>query len=365
MTEIIGKVQKQAVSSALISLYEVTLSDSDTVYFYNGLDENLQSVEFDGNTYLPLPILSEGFDIESGGMYSRPTITIGNVTSVFSDSLLEGQSFEDLISKRITRRTTLAEYLGIASSIEFPSTVYVIDRIKEKSAIAVTLELSVPFDLQGIKLPFRVVLKDTCPWRYKEATNDSEASGCTWCSNFHTIDNTYSYSATDIYINRNNEYIVYNADISAINWATSPTTVIGNYYYTTNNSVFLVGADGSLSEVNIDMYWQALVAGATDDPSHDSPEWRLVHVLKDYNASADIYKYRDSRHSTYVLYSGEVWQAKLLTQLADNHISAPFGGSKYWTRGDQCGKSIQSCKLRFHAAPSAYGDDPEQTTDAR
>ncbi len=286
-------------------------------------------------------------------MYNRPTITIGNVTALLADSLLLGQGFEDLIGKRIRRRITLEEYLGIASSVEYPQTLFIIDRIKEKTAIAVTLELAAPFDLQGIKLPFRVVLKDTCPWRYKEGADTPESSGCNWCKDFHTTDTTYSYDSTDIFVNRNNEYIVLN--ISATDWATSPTTVVDSYYYTTGNVEKKVNSDGTISTVSINKYWQAKTAAAVDTPSEDSLEWRLVQNMVTYSSSIDIDKYVDSRFSTYVLYNNDVWQARTVSLDADDHISAPFGGSRYWSRGDQCGKTIQSCKKRFHAAPLNHG----------
>ncbi len=355
MSEIIEKTQKQELGSAIVSLFEIAISDVDTIYFYNGLDSDMLSVEFDGNTYTPIPILLDGIDIESAGTYARPLLTIGNITSVLSGSLLDGQSYEDLIGKRMVRRLTLAEYLSIGSSIEYPQSVYTIDRVKEKNAISVTFELAAPFDLQGIKLPFRTVLKDVCPWKYKDGVANPESSGCNWCANFHTTEGTYSYEATDIYVNRTNEYIVYDVDSTATDWALGPDTTINSYYYTTGNAVKRVEDDGSLVDVTINKYWQATVDSASDTPSEDSSEWRLVHPLLTYASDINIYKYTEPKFSTYVLYNSEVWQPKLLTQYMNNHISAPFGGSKYWVRGDQCGKSIASCKARYHAAPSAHG----------
>ncbi len=361
MSEIISKTQKQEISSAVVSLYEIELSDSDTIYFYNGLDNNLQKVEFDGNTYEPIPIISDGFEIESGGAYARPSLTIGNVTSVLSDSLLSGQGFEDLIGKRITRRLTLEEYLGPTGTIEYPQNIFIVDRIKEKSAISVTLELAVPFDLMGINLPFRVVLKDTCPWRYKGGVADPECSGCKWAADYHTSDSNYSYDNTNIYVNRNDEYIVYN--ISATDWALNPTTVINDYYFTTGEPAERVNSNGTRADTTMTKYWQALVAGATEDPSESSVEWLLVHRMVDYNSSTTIIKYIDSRFSDYVLYNGEAWQPRLITMEGDAHITEPFGGSKYWYRGDQCGKTLQSCKARFHAAPLAGGSSSTENSN--
>ena len=173
MTAIVENVQKTGVESGVITLYKLEYADNTFAYFVAGVEEDLSSIQFrdeDGTirTYTPIPIELEGFDISSDGAISRPKMTVANIESTFRDSL-GGLGFEDLIGRRITRRTTQQKYLVGESGdstppVEFPKITYVIDRLASKTVMGVTFELAAPFDLAGIKLPQRVIIGGACPW---------------------------------------------------------------------------------------------------------------------------------------------------------------------------------------------------------
>ena len=115
MTAIVENVQKTGVESGIITLYKLEYADNTFAYFVAGVEEDLSSIQFrdeDGTirTYTPIPIELEGFDISSDGAISRPKMTVANIESTFRDSL-GGLGFEDLIGRRITRRTTQQKYL--------------------------------------------------------------------------------------------------------------------------------------------------------------------------------------------------------------------------------------------------------------
>jgi lambda family phage minor tail protein L len=193
MTAIVENVQKQGVESSIITLYQLEYAAGTFAYFSSGTEEDLSNIEFrdaDGTirSYTPIPIEIEGFDIQSDGALSRPKMTVANIESTFKSSI-GGLSFEDLVGKRITRRTTQEKYLVGNSGdstppVEFPKITYVIDRISSKNVMQVEFELAAPFDLAGIRLPRRVIIGGACPWKYQGAsTTLSEANkegGCHW-----------------------------------------------------------------------------------------------------------------------------------------------------------------------------------------
>ena len=167
MTAIVENVQKQGVESSIITLYDLEYSPGVFAYFTSAIDEDLSSIQFRDvggtiRTYTPIPIELEGFDVQSDGAIARPTMTVANIESTFKDAL-GGLGFEDLIGKRLTRRTTQEKYLvgntgDSTPPVEFPSVSYIIDRLASRSVMNVVFELAAPFDLAGIKLPRRVVI---------------------------------------------------------------------------------------------------------------------------------------------------------------------------------------------------------------
>lgn len=195
MSEIIDTVQLQEVDDSLVDLYELEVR-GETIYLYGGLDGGA-SVQFsDGsqlNEYFEFPIELEGIDMSSDGAASRPTLRIANVISLIglmnNDASEIGNEAaylgivknEDLIGAKITRRRTLGKYLGQAGSpVEFPKQIFILDRISSENNVVVEFELASPFDVEGVKLPARVVIGKYCPWKYQGASDSPPCGGCTW-----------------------------------------------------------------------------------------------------------------------------------------------------------------------------------------
>ena len=151
MSDIIATTQVQGINSELIVLYDLEYATGSFAYFYPGGFKDYSAdpqvkVEFRTSAgvakeYIALPMESEGFDISSDGAHSRPVLSVANIESVFLDALTDVASYEELIGKRITRRTTLKKYLVGESAdsgagnapVEFPQITYIIDRIKSKT----------------------------------------------------------------------------------------------------------------------------------------------------------------------------------------------------------------------------------------
>jgi len=366
MTAIVEDVQSQGIDSALVILYDLELSTTNSAYFFPaGLDDDLTEIQFRDSggterTYVALPMQAEGLDISSDGAYNRPELTVANIESVFSDEL-DGLSFEQLIGKRITRRTTLKKYLygetGDSNPpTEFPKITYVIDRIKSKSAVSVTFELAAPFDLAGIQLPRRTIIGGACPWKYTgassrkydtdnliwtDAAEIEKEGGCDW-----RRDSIINIEGTDytLYMTGNDEYIL---PSSTTFTATSGlSSFSANNYYKDTATVRRIKSDGTFEDVTIDQYWQCLFS-TSSGPSSSSSSWKPVRLYYTYSASTQYFGYQDKRHNQYVVKDNRLWQVKRLTQDANSHGTVTEGA--HWTAGDVCGKKLTSCAKRFQA----------------
>lgn len=89
MAELINTVQLQETDDALITLFDITLPSGTIVYFMNGLDDGSTNVyfpqkEISGSTYplkeyVAIPIQVEGFESSSSGATARPTLSVANI----------------------------------------------------------------------------------------------------------------------------------------------------------------------------------------------------------------------------------------------------------------------------------------------
>tara|TARA_B100000575_G_C23130872_1_gene655972 strand:- start:950 stop:2128 length:1179 start_codon:yes stop_codon:yes gene_type:complete len=367
MTAIVQNVQKQGVESSIVTLYDLEYAPGTFAYFTSAIDNDLTSVQFRETggtirTYTPIPIELEGFDVQSDGSIPRPTMTVANIESTFKDAL-GGLGFEDLIGKRITRRTTQEKYLVGNSGdstppVEFPSVTYVIDRLASKTIMSVVFELAAPFDLAGIKLPRRVVVGGACPWKYQGASTtlaeSAKEGGCTW-----RLDNKLNINGTDkvIALNENDEYLIpFGMSALGVN-ASGVTNFTQNSFYfttTTQQQYDEVGILSSVSSVLTYQYWLC-VRDTTSAPADSNAAFIKVRRYHAYSASSTYYGFKDKAFNSNVLKDGLFWRVKRTTQLANEHNTVQEGD--FWTKADRCGKQLTSCKRRFQARihPSVVG----------
>ncbi len=354
MSDLVKDVQKQEISSGYIFLFDLEYISGSFARFYAGVSEDSENVQFrdsSGNvvTYEALPIEMEGIDIASDGSYNRPVISVANLGSIFS-AAIGGLSYEELIGKRVTRRTTLEKYLvgGTGDSgagnapVEFPKATYVIDRIKSKNLLSVSFELAAPFDLAGVTLPRRVIIGGSCPFKYRGAASNVSAQdkigGCNWSQTIIASD------VSNVFMNKFDEYIVPASLFSGLS-NFSGTATAGAYYITTESQTQVNKTSSSTQ--NITAYWQALTATSNSPADTDIINWRRVRVFTTYAGGSTYYAYRDARYSNYVLSSGKLWQVGKFSQIGASHD--PLKEGLYWTEGDICGKKVKSCSKRFHA----------------
>lgn len=324
---------KQEINSGLLEFYELEVG-ADTLYFHDGKNENSQDITFDSNDYIALPILMTGIEHKADGASPRPSLTIANVESILKSNSkfqtdLSATNFriDDLVGAKLTRRRTLEKYLTSNPLVEFRKDTYIIDRIEEKNNLYVSFELASAFDLDGIRLPSRIVVGKYCPWKYQgastEETNITKRRGACFWKSFSQIPHSAG-TFSSVFVTDDDEYLVSKTALDA----TSPATSISSH-------------DTNVIVKISNKYYQSLTDSNTAAVT-DTTSWRPLQVYTTWSASSVSYSIDD-----FVLHSNIPWKA------LQAHTSAaektPEQGSAYWEKGDTCGKLLESCKKRYQA----------------
>lgn len=174
--------------TALVELFTLDLSSlgvAQPINFYAGMSATGQSVKFKGETFVPFPVVAKGFEQRTQGALPRPTISFANVNGYFSSLAIE---LDDIIGAKLTRRRTFARFLDDQWSDpnneapEFPPDTFTIVQKKTENKLLITFEMSSALDVDGIRLPRRQVLSQTCTFIYRSGVS-CNYSGCRVVSN--------------------------------------------------------------------------------------------------------------------------------------------------------------------------------------
>lgn len=141
-----------------------TVSDSDKVQKRN--------IIFNGITYEPVAIDSEGLEQRGDGKISSPTLSLANnINGVQGAVSAYCLNFSDFAGAKVTVITTLAKYLdainfsegNTQASNEYKKQVWYIEQKTSENALQVTFELSNPIDFEGQRIPCREI-NNYCQW---------------------------------------------------------------------------------------------------------------------------------------------------------------------------------------------------------
>ena len=158
-------------------LLEAAPSDDNIYYWHSGVNANSNSsVLFGGKSYNPIPMEASGFDYHGDGTLPRPRIKIANVEGTVSMMMQEFGG--DLCGAKVRRVRTKVKHLDAGNFAEVPSWLdsdpdahlpieeWIVSRKVSENAMVVEFELGSGLDLQGMKIPRRLVTSDTCYWTY-------------------------------------------------------------------------------------------------------------------------------------------------------------------------------------------------------
>ena len=357
-------------------------------------DTDYSPIVYDGNTYYALPLQMTDLEINTEGVQNRPTITIGNVESIVRKSSvfqnandggtdgLESFSLDDLIGTRITQRQTLEKYLTIdpttvstKATVEFPKRIYIIDRIKQRTAEIVVFELANPFDLEGIKLPGRQVIGKYCPWVYQGQSLSTPVGGCSWKANsILTIDDADTQRSYYPFFTDLDEPIVWKY---LIHDSSDPDTILsGKTHSGSAGTSYAAGALVALSDGSGGFtYWRSETSSNTTVPSETNNVWQQVRVYEPYVAGQTYSTHAsDSKRNDYVISPVNnagtkadttfdiLSTSRLYRVIITNSTVAPSDKSNYWKRGDVCGKLLNSCKVRYQFMTAGGNNSEAQYT---
>ena len=169
MSDLIHVETSKAKQDAIIIMFEIDLQHLGLgVFRFTATNTGVGAVKFNGNEYQPAPIEAEGFAWDGVGTMPRPTLNIVAKDLHFLNMVVDA---DDLVGSEVRRIKTFRKYLddGSApgSNISFPVDVFEIERKSVQTRSALSFELSMTLDQQGVKLPRLLVLRDTCVHRYR------------------------------------------------------------------------------------------------------------------------------------------------------------------------------------------------------
>ena len=351
--------------------FNKNLQDS-VLRFHNNIKIINSYVVWQNNTYYPAPILTEGFETSSKGTLPQPTLSISSQSETGSDQLAllkhEIRKFGDIIGAKVTRRRTFAKYLDTKNFLasaslvknkrtlgqvlpvgyepdpyaELPTEVYYIERKIAENKSTLKYQLSSIFDLEGIKLPKRMIVSDKCMWQYR-------GCGC-WYQHAETLANDPLTNKPEI----NRDYPEDGQNVPVLRKAglkKLPTaSTIGKLKENSGTGVGLPTVAPPVADDNDEKITEIIggpLAGGLSLWSIDANTGNKVDNSSSagegdenyyaYNKGVSVFLYKDDIKYYYV--------ARRDMTKAENKKNPP-PNTDYWV-ADECSKTLTGCRLRW------------------
>ena len=319
------EISKEVISleaSSIISLYEIDLSSvksalnlhstalsQDVLRFHNEESFNQRTIFFRGESYFPMPIIADGFEVNANGSLPRPTLTMTPLKGILEES--EGSAYflslkrailelENMIGAKVSRIRTFYKFLDEANNLEgvgdftsgfnnnpeFPKESYFVERKISEDKDGIQFELASTLDLQNFKVPGRVCLANRCTFTYR-------GEGC--CYEFKALGSEDAHGATGHLPDfappiandedKNLTGIITGSDGSSLYDPTSVTSA-SVINYTTDlasrpNNTFTAGQVVFLTKDSINYYYVAKASVPSGTPPPNSDYWEADRCSKD------------------------------------------------------------------------------------
>ena len=194
-TAISADVQRLVVGE-IVQLFELDATDfgADQIFYFTMNTKDGANVEFNGISYTPLDFEIEGLEVSGKGQLPEPTIKLSNTNNALGAAI---NSFNDLVGAKLTRRKTFKKYLddepGANPAAQFPLDIYIVEQKISQNKFFVEFKLVPFFDFQGIRIPKRQIIRESCSFVYRTWDSTSfdylKVIGCPYQgSNYFDID---------------------------------------------------------------------------------------------------------------------------------------------------------------------------------
>jgi len=154
--------------TAIIELFVLdasSIAGGGVYYFHAGTNQVGRDIVWQGQAYQRLPMKADGFEWSSKGTLPRPKITVSNLDGVVGAMI---RDLDDLVGAKVTRKRCFARHLdgmpGADPEAHWPDEPWEIDRKTAETDEAIEFELVAPLDVQGSKVPRRLINAGFCNW---------------------------------------------------------------------------------------------------------------------------------------------------------------------------------------------------------
>ena len=174
MSQILQEAQKLS-PTAVVSLFTLdTTSIGGPVMYFTQASQVTTPITFGGVEYQPIDVRFEGLETSGQGALPTPTISVSNVDGVIQAIV---NTWGDLNGCVVQRVRTFARFLdgqpeADDTAIWGPDT-FRIERKSMENSQVITWDLSAAIDQEGKQIPGRVVIRETCLWRYRRFNKNS------------------------------------------------------------------------------------------------------------------------------------------------------------------------------------------------
>jgi lambda family phage minor tail protein L len=157
-------------------IYPDAVNKPDTYIAIHGGSKFGGPISWQGIAYRPVPVESEGFEINGNGQIARPKIRIANIDYLITNLI---QNNSDLLFAKIIRKRTLLKYIDDANfdggnpfgdpdaTAEISEEEYLISQKTAENKLYVEFELTSPLDLENFEINNRIILGRYCSWLYR------------------------------------------------------------------------------------------------------------------------------------------------------------------------------------------------------
>lgn len=154
---------------AFVSLFSLdTTSIGGPVLYFTPGRVGDAGVVYNGVTYTPTDVEFTGLEITGAGALPVPHIKIPNTQGLWQSVIT---TYGDLLGCTLTRLRTYARFLDGAADADplafYGPDIFRVERKVAQNPVFIEWELSASIDQEGVKLPRRVVVRDTCLFRYR------------------------------------------------------------------------------------------------------------------------------------------------------------------------------------------------------